>query len=94
MTTRRKFDELTPREAEVLERIKQGESIKELAGGLNISESTARHHCMSIHQKLRLDPGTTILQGLARKHFRELQAANAPAGPLDAETVDKARERF
>ncbi len=93
MTSRRQFG-LTPREAEVLERIKHGEFIEEIASALNISPSTARHHYSSIHQKLELEKGTGVLQGIARKQFREQQPANAPAESLDAETVDKARERF
>jgi DNA-binding NarL/FixJ family response regulator len=87
---------LTGREQEVLERVKQGEFVEEIAGALKISHSTVRAHYTNIHGKLGLDQGAGILQGLARKAFRERAAASGkePGAGLDTDTVDKARERF
>lgn len=83
---------LTARETEIFERVKQGEFVEEITAALHISPHTVRAHLSNIHAKLGLDKGAGILQGLARKDFRERVAE--PAQPLDTATVDKARERF
>ncbi len=91
MTDRRNAFNLTSREQEVLEHVKQGDFPDEIADALNISTSTVRNHCTNIHSKLGLEPRAGILQGLARQEYRRIQRANAP---LDPAAVDKARERF
>lgn len=46
---------LTHREREVLERVAQGESNREIAEGLGLSEHTVKNHMKNILQKLHLD---------------------------------------
>jgi len=46
---------LTQREREVLERVALGESNREIAGGLGLSEHTVKNHMKNILQKLHLD---------------------------------------
>ncbi|WP_274655061.1 response regulator [Paenibacillus humicola] len=46
---------LTPREREILERVAQGESNRQIAETLGISEHTVKNHLKSILQKLHLD---------------------------------------
>jgi two-component system, NarL family, nitrate/nitrite response regulator NarL len=46
---------LTQREREVLERVARGESNREIAEGLGLSEHTVKNHMKNILQKLHLD---------------------------------------
>jgi DNA-binding NarL/FixJ family response regulator len=46
---------LTPRESEVLVRISEGESTKEIARGMGVSYSTARTHIQNAMSKLRVN---------------------------------------
>jgi len=49
----RPLDELTDREREILERVAEGDSNKEIAVRLQISEKTVKHHMTNILQKLQ-----------------------------------------
>lgn len=53
-TRRTKFDELTRRELQILDYIKQGYSTKKVAEELNISYETVRTHLKNIYQKLHV----------------------------------------
>jgi len=68
---RRPPNTLSPREAEILEFIKQGLFAEEISARLHISSHTVRAHCNHIHEILDLEPKTTLLQGLARKAYRQ-----------------------
>jgi DNA-binding NarL/FixJ family response regulator len=48
------LDELTERERQILERVAAGDSNKEIAGHLQISEKTVKHHMTNILQKLQV----------------------------------------
>jgi DNA-binding NarL/FixJ family response regulator len=51
---RETYDELTPREVEVLDELAKGLANKEIANVLNISEHTAKDHLKNILAKLRV----------------------------------------
>ena len=48
------LDELTDREREILERVAGGDSNKEIAARLGLSEKTIKHHMTNILQKLQV----------------------------------------
>ena len=48
------FDELTPREVQVLQHLAKGLANKEIADVLNISDHTAKDHLRSILGKLKV----------------------------------------
>lgn len=48
------LDELTEREREILECVASGESNKEIAARLGLSEKTVKHHMTNIFQKLQV----------------------------------------
>ncbi len=52
------LDELTPRERTVLERIASGESNKQIAAGLHLSEGTVKGYVSTILSKLAVDDRT------------------------------------
>jgi len=63
---------LSPREHEVLSKLADGWSVKELAGALDITWETARHHINNIYDKLHVHSRTeAILKFLG----------HAPSGP-------------
>ncbi|MDP9362834.1 MAG: response regulator transcription factor [Chloroflexota bacterium] len=49
-----RLDELTEREREILERVASGDSNKEIAARLGLSEKTVKHHMTNILQKLQV----------------------------------------
>lgn len=53
LASRKSFEELTPREVEVLQRLAKGLANKEIADALGISEYTVKDHLKSIMGKLR-----------------------------------------
>lgn len=53
-TKKTKFDELTKREIQILEYIRQGYSTKKVGEELNISYETVRTHLKNIYQKLHV----------------------------------------
>jgi HD-GYP domain-containing protein (c-di-GMP phosphodiesterase class II) len=58
---------LTERELEVVRLLAAGHSNKEIAGRLQISENTARHHLESLYSKLEVSTRTgAVMQALAR----------------------------
>ena len=54
LAARRTFEELTPREVEVLQQLAKGLANKEIADILNISENTTKGHLKNIIGKLRV----------------------------------------
>jgi DNA-binding NarL/FixJ family response regulator len=48
------LDELTERERQILERVAAGDSNKEIAAQLHLSEKTVKHHMTNILQKLQV----------------------------------------
>jgi DNA-binding NarL/FixJ family response regulator len=54
LANRKMFEELTPRELEVLHQLAKGLANKEIADVLNISEHTVKDHLKSILGKLRV----------------------------------------
>lgn len=54
LASRRSFEELTPRELEVLHELAKGLANKEIADVLNISENTTKGHLKNIIAKLRV----------------------------------------
>jgi DNA-binding NarL/FixJ family response regulator len=54
LAARRGFEELTPREVEVLQQLAKGLANKEIADVLNISENTTKGHLKNIIAKLRV----------------------------------------
>ena len=71
LAQRKAAPELTPRELEVLLHIVEGQSNKEIASALALSENTVKNHVKMILEKLgvadRTQAATTALQrGLAR----------------------------
>lgn len=52
------FSPLTPREIEILDRVAQGNSNKEIAFNLGISDQTVKNHITSILRKLAVNDRT------------------------------------
>jgi DNA-binding NarL/FixJ family response regulator len=67
LSARERFDELTPREVQVLQHLAKGLANKEIADLLNISDHTAKDHISSIISKLRVvDRTEAVTTGLQR----------------------------
>jgi two-component system response regulator FixJ len=71
-----RFDTLTPREQEVLGRIAQGLSNREIAGALNLSRKTVEVHRAKIMQKMQADTLSDLIQmamalGILKLYDRE-----------------------
>ena len=58
LTSRRLFEELTPRELQVLNEIAKGLANKQIADALNITENTTKWYLKSILAKLRVTDRT------------------------------------
>lgn len=56
-----RFKQLTTREKEIVERIKEGESHKEISELLNISQKTVAKHIQNIYDKLNVSSKTELL---------------------------------
>ena len=54
LTSRRSFEELTPRELEVLHELAKGMANKQIADVLNITENTTKWYLKNILAKLRV----------------------------------------
>lgn len=70
-----RFDDLTPREREVLQRVVQGRLNKQIAAELNINERTVKLHRTAITTKLNVRSVAELT--------RLVQEAGAFAGPVD-----------
>jgi FixJ family two-component response regulator len=70
---------LTPREQEVLERLMLGETSRELADGLDISERTAEKHRAAIMQKFGCHNVVSVISKVGR--WRAAHAGQALAAP-------------
>jgi len=67
LSARNSFEQLTPREAEVLQALAKGLSNKEIADCFKISEYTAKDHLKNILAKLRVSDRTeAVTAGLQR----------------------------
>jgi DNA-binding NarL/FixJ family response regulator len=55
------LNSLSAREREVLAGLAEGRSVKEVAGALQISWETARHHINNIYQKLHVHSRTEAI---------------------------------
>jgi DNA-binding NarL/FixJ family response regulator len=67
LSAREMFQELTPREVQVLQHLAKGLANKEIADLLNISDHTAKDHISSIISKLRVvDRTEAVTTGLQR----------------------------
>src|ERR1041385_6570448 len=67
LATRNRFEELTPREVQVLQSLAKGLANKEIADVLNISEHTAKDHTKNILKKLRVaDRTEAVTAALSR----------------------------
>ena len=58
LTDRMMRSELTARELQILELLAQGSTNKQIAGTLNISDNTVRHHVNNIMEKLQVSDRT------------------------------------
>jgi DNA-binding NarL/FixJ family response regulator len=67
LASRNAFEQLTPREVQVLNELAKGLANKEIADVLNISEHTTKDHLKSILGKLRVaDRTEAVTAGLQR----------------------------
>jgi DNA-binding NarL/FixJ family response regulator len=67
LSARENFEELTPREVQVLQHLAKGLANKEIADALSISDHTAKDHISSIISKLRVvDRTEAVTTGLQR----------------------------
>jgi DNA-binding NarL/FixJ family response regulator len=67
LSAREMFQELTPREVQVLQHLAKGLANKEIADALNISDHTAKDHISNIISKLRVvDRTEAVTTGLQR----------------------------
>ena len=64
---RKKFG-LTPREIEITHHLAEGETNNEIAGALNISPHTVKHHAEKIRMKLGVRSRGAIAALLIRSH--------------------------
>jgi DNA-binding NarL/FixJ family response regulator len=67
------FDQLTPRQAEVLDRLLQGQRVSTIANELYINPSTVRNHLAAIFQKLEVHSQSELLE-----YVRERSEAVGP----------------
>ena len=58
LASRKQFEELTPREVEVIQQLAKGLANKEIADAFNISEYTVKDHLKSILGKLHVSDRT------------------------------------
>jgi DNA-binding NarL/FixJ family response regulator len=70
------LDQLTPRQAEVLDRLLQGKRVSTIANELYINPSTVRNHLAAIFQRLEVHSQSELLEFL-REHS---EAVGAPEG--------------
>ncbi|MFF2226841.1 response regulator transcription factor [Streptomyces globisporus] len=84
---RRLLRMLTPREAEVLVRVAEGEGTRLIAAGMDIAPSTARTHVQRVLMKLGVGSRLEAAALAARTGLLERAAANggAPQGPYAPE---------
>jgi DNA-binding NarL/FixJ family response regulator len=67
--------ELTPREREVLEQVRQGKSNKEIASAISIAENTVKNHIKNIFAKLHLENRVQ-----AATYALRIKATSSPPG--------------
>jgi DNA-binding NarL/FixJ family response regulator len=62
-----RFDSLTPRETEVLKRLAEGQSVKEIAGDLGLSVKTVEAHKFNLMRKLDIHNKAQLVQYAIQK---------------------------
>ncbi len=72
------FSPLTPREIEILDRVAQGNSNKEIAYGLGISDQTVKNHITSILRKLAVNDRTQAVIYALRQGWIKLEDYGEP----------------
>ena len=77
------FSPLTPREVEVLDCVAQGNSTKEIARILGISDQTVKNQITSILRKLAVNDRTQAVISALRHGWIRL-AADQPAEPVES----------
>ena len=77
------FSPLTPREVEVLDCVAQGNSTKEIARILGISDQTVKNQITSILRKLAVNDRTQAVIAALRHGWIRL-AADQPAEPVES----------
>jgi DNA-binding NarL/FixJ family response regulator len=73
LAARRSFEELTPREVEVLQQLAKGLANKEIADVLNISENTTKGHLKNIIGKLRVADRTEAVTAAIQRGIIHLE---------------------
>ena len=71
-----RFSTLTPREREVLKLLAEGNSVKEIAGDLNLSVKTVEAHKFNLMRKLDIHNKAQLVQYAIQKKIIQLQAIN------------------
>lgn len=74
------FSPLTPREVEILDCVARGNSNKEIASLLGISDQTVKNHITSILRKLQVNDRTQAVIYALRHGWIKLEGDEAPAG--------------
>src|SRR5438552_11997414 len=72
-----RFATLTTREKEVLRVLAEGNSVKEIAGGLNLSVKTVEAHKFNLIRKLDIDNKAQLVQYAIHKQIIQIQSASA-----------------
>jgi DNA-binding NarL/FixJ family response regulator len=67
LASRKSFEQLTPREIEVLEELARGLANKQIADTLKISEHTVKDHVKNILAKLRVADRTEAVTGALQR---------------------------
>ena len=78
LASRKMFEELTPRELEVLQQMARGLANKEIADVLGISEHTVKDHLKSIMGKLRVADRTEAVTVALQRGIIQLSEAGRP----------------
>ena len=71
-----RFSTLTPREREVLKLLAEGNSVKEIAGDLNLSVKTVEAHKFNLMRKLDIHNKAQLVQYAIQKKIIQLQVIN------------------
>jgi DNA-binding NarL/FixJ family response regulator len=74
------FSPLTPREVEILDCVARGNSNKEIAVFLGISDQTVKNHITSILRKLQVNDRTQAVIYALRHGWIKLEGDEAPPG--------------
>ena len=73
-----RFATLTTREKEVLKVLAEGNSVKEIAGGLNLSVKTVEAHKFNLMRKLDIHNKAQLVQYAIQKKIIQIPSQSAP----------------